>query len=208
MISAIVLAAGESRRAGAANKLLLPLGGIPLIDHVVQTVRRADVGEVIVVVGHEADRVQAALAHHPVVFAHNDRYALGMTTSIQAGVRAASAQTQGFLICLSDLPLIEPADLNRLTAAFAEAAPAAPIVVPVFEGQRGNPVLFAAPYRDALLAHPDLRGCKGLVRHHADAVVEVAMDTDHVLRDIDTMAAYEALQARLRSAPQKRRSGS
>ena len=200
MITAIVLAAGESKRTGAVNKLLLPFAGVTLIDHVVRTVCRSDAAEVIVVLGHEADQVRAVLDKHPVSFAYNPRYPEGMTTSIQAGVEAASPEARGFMICLSDLPRIAPAELNRLIAAFEDAAQtqAAPIIVPVFERQRGNPVLFAASYRAALLAHEDRQGCKRIVAQNADAVVEVAMKTPHVLRDIDTMEAYQRLVAQNR----------
>lgn len=195
MITAIVLAAGESRRTGAVNKLLLPFGGTTLIEHVVGTVVRSEAGAVTVVVGHEAERVRAALAAHPVAFVDNSRYREGMTTSIQAGVRAASPEAQGLMICLSDLPRIETAELNWVMAVFEQAAEAGrrPIVVPTFAGRRGNPVIFSAHYRAALLEHTDMTGCKAVVQRHADAVVEAPMAADHVLHDVDTMDAYQRL---------------
>ena len=193
MITALVLAAGASRRMGDRNKLLLPFRGRPLIEHVVRTVLAARVGEVVVVLGHEAERVRDALRDLPVAFAHNERFEEGMTTSIQAGLAAASPDAAGYLICLSDLPLIEPAELDRLVTAFERAreADARAIGVPAFEGRRGNPVLFAAHYRPDLLAHRGMTGCKGIVRQHPEHVVEVEMDTDHVLQDVDTPEAYE-----------------
>ncbi len=195
MITAIVLAAGESRRMGSANKLLLPFGETTLIERVVGAARQSEAGDVIVVVGHEADRVRAVLEGHGVTVVENDRYREGMTTSIHAGVRAASPEAAGFMICLSDLPLIEPEELNRLIAAFEEAArdDERPIVVPTFESRRGNPVLFSAFYKPELLDHTGLMGCKEIVKQNPHHVLEVAMATDHVLRDIDTMAAYRRL---------------
>lgn len=181
---------------GPGNKLLFPFAGTTLVEHVVQTVCRAQVGEVIVVLGHEADRVRAALSAHPVTLVHNDRYPEGMTTSIQAGVRAAS-DTDGYLICLSDLPLIEPDELNRLLTAFEEEADGRCIIVPVFEGQRGNPVLFAASHKPAILALREAEGCKTIVRQQANQVLEVPMPTDHILHDIDTPAAYQQLRSRV-----------
>ncbi|MCH8960518.1 MAG: nucleotidyltransferase family protein [Bacteroidetes bacterium] len=195
MITAIVLAAGESRRMGSANKLLLPFGETTLIERMVRSVRQSEADEVIVVLGHEADRVRAALDAHDVAFVENDRYQEGMTTSIHAGVRAASPEAAGFMICLSDLPLIEPEELNRLIEAFKEAArdDERPIVVPTFEGRRGNPVLFPVHYKTHLLDHKGLMGCKAILKQNPDTVLEVAMATDHVLRDIDTMEAYQRL---------------
>ncbi len=195
MITAIVLAAGESRRMGSANKLLLPFGETTLIERMVRSVRQSEADEVIVVLGHEAEGVRAVLDGHDVVFVENDRYREGMITSIHAGVRAASPEAAGFMICLSDLPLIEPGELNRLIEAFKEAArdDQRPIVVPTFEGRRGNPVLFSVHYKPQLLDHKGLRGGKEIVQQNPDTVLEVAMATDHVLRDVDTMEAYQRL---------------
>ena len=195
MISAIVLAAGESTRMGPHNKLLLPFRGRPLIEHVVQTVAQSEADEVIVVLGHQAGLVRETLAAFDVTFAHNPRYREGMTTSIQAGVQAASAHTAGFMICLSDLPMIEPADLNQVMAAFREAARHDPqaIIRPVHQGKPGNPVIFSAHYTPALLAHQQLRGCQAIVRQNHAHVVMIDMATDHVLRDVDTPEAYRNL---------------
>ena len=96
------------------------------------------------------------------------------------------------MICLSDLPLIEPDELNHLISAFKKALaedPAA-IAVPVYQGQRGNPVLFAAPYKADILDHKGLRGCKGVVKQNPDHVRHIEMPTDHILHDIDTQADY------------------
>lgn len=197
MISAIVLAAGESQRMGEQNKLLLPFHGRPLIEHVVQTVCASEAGEVIVVLGYEADRVREVLDDYDVTCVHNPRFREGMTTSIHAGVRAAAPETDGFMICLSDLPLIEPEELNTLIAALeaTHRTDGQGIVVPVFQGQRGNPVLFSAHYKPDILAHDGLMGCKGVVKQHRERVVEVEMESDHVLRDIDTPEAYRKLRS-------------
>lgn len=193
-VSAIVLAAGSSQRMGSVNKLLLPYDGRPLVRHVAETIAASAADEVIVVVGHEADRVRAALAGLPVRIVHNEWHAEGMTTSIQAGVGAASPDSAGFMICLSDLPLIESADLDHLITAFRDAGDERGIVVPVFEGQRGNPVLFASAYRSEMLAHDEPEGCRNLIRRHRDCLIRVEMPNDHVLRDIDTPEAYDRVR--------------
>ncbi len=198
-VAAIVLAAGSSRRMGGRNKLLLPFGGRPLVRHVVTTILASRADPVLVVLGHEAEAVRAALAELPVTFVYNPRHAEGMTTSIQAGVAAAPADVLGYMICLSDLPLIEAAEYDRLINAFREAHARDPacIVVPEFEGRRGNPVLFAAHYRAAILAEERLTGCRGLVQRHPEHVVRVPMPTDHILQDIDTPKAFAALTERV-----------
>ena len=195
MVSAISLAAGESTRMGPDNKLLLPFRGQPLISHIVQTILLSEADEVIVVLAHQADRVREALAAFDVAFAHNPRYREGMTTSIQAGVQATSEQTAGFMICLSDLPMIEPADLNQLIRAFREATRQhpKPIIRPVHQGKPGNPVTFSVPYKPAILAHQNLKGCQEILKQNRAHVIEIEMPTDHVLRDVDTPDAYRAL---------------
>ncbi|MGK7905478.1 MAG: NTP transferase domain-containing protein [Hormoscilla sp.] len=195
MISAIVLAAGESTRMGQQNKLLLPFRGQTLIERTVDTVLQSDVGEVIVVLGYDAERVRAVLADRPVKFRQNESYQKGMTTSIQSGVEAADDRTDGFMICLSDLPLIEADELNHLVQAFEEAVKVKPfgIVMPVFEGQRGNPVILSALYKHDILAHQDMQGCKGIIQQNLENVREVEMNTDGVLRDMDTLEDYHKL---------------
>jgi len=195
MVSAIILAAGESRRMESKNKLLLPLGHETLIEHIVDTVFSSDVGEVVVVLGHEADRVKNVLVNRSIKFVYNDNYQIGMTTSIHAGVKAASSQTDGYMICLSDLPLIEPDELNHLVLAFEKAINQNDklIVIPIFEEQRGNPVIFSLRYKTDILDHKGLIGCKGIVKQNPDQVLEIEMDTDHVLRDIDVIEDYERI---------------
>ncbi len=203
-VAAVVLAAGTSQRMGGRNKLLLPFGDQPLVRHVVTTILASRADPVLVVLGHEAEAVRTALAGLPILFVHNPRYAEGMTTSIQAGVAAAPADVLGYMICLSDLPLVESAEYDRLIDAFQEAHARDPacIVVPEFEGQRGNPVLFAAHYRTAILAEERLTGCRGLVQRHPEHVVRVSMPTDHILRDMDTAEMFAALTERAsRKAP-------
>ena len=202
-IAAIVLAAGESRRMGERNKLLLSVGGRPLVEHVMRAVTASAVDEVVVVVGHEADRVQPVLAGYPVRVVRNPDYAEGMTTSIRAGVAAADPDAAGFMICLSDLPLIEPEEFTQLADAFREAVRRDPgaIVRPVYKGEPGNPVVFSAAYRPAIAGHQGLTGCKGLIKQHRAHVVEIPMATDHVVCDVDTPEAYawltsDALSAR------------
>jgi molybdenum cofactor cytidylyltransferase len=194
MISAIVLAAGMSTRMGAENKLLLPFRGTTLIGNMVDVVTGSRVGETLVILGHEAERVRAALAGKPVTFVDNPNYAEGMGSSVQAGVRAVSPQATGIMVCLTDLPLIESAELDRLIAAFEAGQAGKSIAVPCHQGQRGNPVLFSARFRDEVLGtRGPVAGCRGIVKKYPDQVIEVEMAHDHILRDIDTIEDYRRL---------------
>lgn len=193
MISAIVLGAGESKRMGAQNKLLLPFGEKTLIETIVENVVASVVSEVIVVLGHEAEQVQAVLQHYPVQLVLNTNYQAGMTTSIQAGVRAVSSETDGIMVCLSDLPYVQTEDFNTLMQSFevAKATNERQIVLPTFQGQRGNPVIFSVDYKSQILNQQGINGCRGVIQQNPDQVRKVEMPTSHVLIDIDTKEDYK-----------------
>jgi molybdenum cofactor cytidylyltransferase len=195
MLSAIVPAAGMSTRLGR-NKLLLPFKGQPLIAHAIDTLVASDVGEIIVVLGHEAVQVRGAIANKGVRFVENPDYRLGLSTSVRAGFAAVPVQTTGIMIYLADQPLLEAGEVDFLIRAFAEAGKASKsIVVPFFRGQRGNPVIVKATYKASLLAITADTGCRRLIKQNPDQVLAVEMETDHVVRDIDTIEAYDRLVA-------------
>ena len=195
MISAVILAAGESRRMGAQNKLLLQIGSEVLIRKFVESVCASAADAVLVVLGHEAEKIKAVLQDLTVSFVNNTCFEEGMTTSIQSGVKAASTESTGLMICLADLPFAETSDFNRLIQAFTDfrRTENSLIIVPVFQGQRGNPVLFSAEFRDKILTHKG-EGCREIVRQYPQSVREVCMENDNLLRDIDTPEDYNHSQ--------------
>jgi molybdenum cofactor cytidylyltransferase len=191
MLSAIVLAAGMSTRMGQ-NKLLLDFRDKPLIAHAVDTLLAAAIDEIIVVLGHEAEKVRGKLKGKPVKLVQNPDYQEGLSTSVRVGVEGVSVQAEGIMIYLVDQPLLEPVDVNQLVRAFTRAkAVNKNIVVPFFQGQRGNPVIFDSSYREAMLGVAGDVGCKGVIQHYPDKVFVVEMENDHVIRDVDTVEEYE-----------------
>jgi len=193
MVTAILLAAGSSRRMGSPNKLLLPWNGKPLIAATAGNILAAGVGELILVTGHEAEAITAALSSLPIQTIHNPHYAKGMTGSIQAGVRIARGQ--GLMICLADMVHITPGEYILLTTAFEQqySRDIHCILLPEYHEQKGNPVVFSSAYRDAILRHPEEDGCRSLVRNHSGHHHPVAMPTAHILQDIDSPDDYERL---------------
>lgn len=191
MISAVILAAGESRRMGEQNKLILPIGDEVLILKFVKSVCASDVDDVLVVVGHEAEKIKDILQGQPVRFVVNPSYLVGMTTSIQSGVRAVPPESDGLLICLSDMPFAETSDFNCLIHAFNDSRlpESSLIVVPVFQEKRGNPVLFSREFRKNILQHKG-EGCRGILQEYPECVMEVTMENDNVFRDVDTPEDY------------------
>tara|TARA_B100000579_G_scaffold426512_1_gene433851 strand:- start:223 stop:816 length:594 start_codon:yes stop_codon:yes gene_type:complete len=191
MISALILAAGESLRMGSKNKLLLQIGSELLITKFVKSVSESNTSEVIVVLGHEGKKIRSALKGQLLKFIDNPHYYEGMTSSIQFGVKSSSKESLGLMICLADMPFAETLDFNILIQAFLKfrRTEISPIVIPVFEGKRGNPVIFSKEFRDEILAHKG-EGCKEIVKQHANFVKEVHMKNDNLLRDIDTPEDY------------------
>lgn len=194
MISAIILAAGLSRRMGSRNKLLLPVLGKPMVRWVAEALCEVSGVSVWVVLGHEADRVRESLEGLDLTFVENASFELGMTTSIQCGVAASPENASGFMICLSDLPNMTAAEYSQLLQAFLKQQihDEACIGLPVYQGEKGNPVIFSASYRAAILAHTEMEGCKKIVKDHSTHLHLIEMNSPNCLHDIDTPAAYEA----------------
>jgi molybdenum cofactor cytidylyltransferase len=195
MIAAIVPAAGMSTRMGR-NKLLLAFKGKALIAQAVDTLLESEVDEIIVVLGHEADKVKEKLQGKQVTVIENPSYRQGMSTSIRVGLGAVSSGTTAIMIYLADQPLLEAQDVNRLIRAFVEARKQGKsIVVPFFRGQRGNPVILDSSYKEAILDVVGEVGCKRVIKRNPDKVLVVEMETDHVVRDVDSIEDYEGLRS-------------
>lgn len=193
MIAAIVPAAGMSKRMGR-NKLLLPFRGKPLIVRAVDTLLDSAVDEIVVVLGHEAETVKDRLKGKQVVLVENPDYREGMSTSVRAGLRAVPSEAEAIMIYLADQPLLEPEDVNRLIAAFAEARRQnKSIVIPFFRGQRGNPVILDSSYKEEILEVVGDVGCRRAIKRNPDRVLVVEMETDHAVRDVDSEEDYQEL---------------
>lgn len=191
----MILAAGQSRRMGAANKLLLPWRGKPVILHVADTVRATPARPVVLVTGHQAGQVAAAVAGHALTIVHNPDFADGIAGSLRAGIAALPDTLDGAFLCLGDLPLVGPAVLDRLVAGFSPAT-GQTVCVPVHDGRRGHPVLWARRHFAALMKLEGDRGARDLIAAAGSALVEVPMPDAAVLTDVDTPDALAALDRR------------
>ena len=202
MFSALVPAAGMSTRLGR-NKLLLPFNGRPMIAHAIDTLLASRVDEIIVVLGHQSDRVKEAIGQRGVKIIENLHYREGISTSINAGLTAISSHARAIMIYLADQPLIESEEINFLIRSFDEADKAnKSIIVPFFRGQRGNPVLVSSSYKASMLGISGETGCRRVIKQNPGEILAIEMDTDHVVRDVDTIEEYERLVAeRQKSLP-------
>jgi molybdenum cofactor cytidylyltransferase len=204
MVSTVVLAAGMSTRMGR-NKLLLSFRDKPLVVHAVDTLLASKVDEIIVVLGHESEKVWDQLEAYAgdaskwaekgrVRLVKNPNYRDGLSTSVRTGVQAVSPEAGAIMIYLADQPLLEPGDVDRIIGAFASAKTEnKTIAVPFFRGERGNPVILDASLRDSILGIAGEVGCKGVIKRYPEKVYAVEMENDHVVRDVDDVQAYERL---------------
>lgn len=192
-IGAVVLAAGQSRRMGAANKLLAEIDGTAMVARVVGAVLASQAKPVVVVTGHQRETVEAALKGRDVTFVHNPDFAVGLSTSLRVGLDALPASTDGALVTLGDMPRIKPAHIDKLIAAFNPVEGRA-ICVPIKDGKRGNPVLFAERFFDEMRGVAGDVGAKHLIGEYGEAVCEVAIDDDAIFVDVDTPEALSELK--------------
>jgi molybdenum cofactor cytidylyltransferase len=195
-VAALVLAAGRSSRMGGSNKLLAEIGGRPLVRIVVDEVLRSRARPIIVVTGHQRERVEAALAGLPVDFVHNPKFADGLGTSLRTGVAAVPAQADGVIVCLGDMPQVDAALIDRLIVAL-DPGKGALVALPTIDGQRGNPVVWSRRFFPDLMAVEGDVGARYLIGRYAEAVIEVPLTGNAALTDIDTPEAFEAVKAEL-----------
>jgi molybdenum cofactor cytidylyltransferase len=190
-LSAVVLAAGLSRRMGRANKLLLPFGEKLLVRRVVETIASVPFAEIVVATGHDASRVELALAGLPVRLVRNPRYEEGQMTTVHAALAGLSAPSVGVMVCLGDQPALTAADLELVAGAFL--AEPGRVLVPTFGGVRGNPIVLPRASLAEIAARGVDFGCRQLVAKNAHLVRTFEMPDDHVLVDVDRPEDYVAL---------------
>jgi molybdenum cofactor cytidylyltransferase len=183
-VTGLILAAGESRRMGYP-KALLAYRDESFLDTLIGLLARF-CSPVIVVLGAEAERIQAAV-RRPATFVRNEDYMRGMTSSLQCGLRAVPADTSGVLFTLVDHPAVAASTIEVL------AAGAARVRVPRYQGKKGHPIWFARDLIGEFLALGDDGAARDVVRAHADETEFVDVDDPGVVADVDDPTAYRKL---------------
>lgn len=188
MISALILAAGQSRRMGQP-KMLLPWGSVTVIERVITTFISAGIEDVIVITGGAREQVEGAISPYPVRKTHNEEYAAGeMLSSIQSGLSATSSQAQAALIGLGDQPQIQEKTVRLICEAYR--ASKSGLIVPSYQMKRGHPWLVARPFWEEFLRLKSPDTPRDFLNRHTNEILYVSVDTDSILADLDTPEDY------------------
>jgi molybdenum cofactor cytidylyltransferase len=195
-IAAIVLAAGRSTRMGGPNKLLAKINGRQLVRIAAEEALASQARPVIVVTGHQRERVEAALKGLDVKLAHNGDFADGLSTSLKVGIAAVPADVDGAIVCLGDMPQVNAQLIDRLLAAF-DPEKGALVVVPTIDGKRGNPVVWSRRFFPELAGLDGDVGARHLIASYPEAVTELPLVGKAALVDVDTPDALKAVRAEI-----------
>lgn len=189
-VSAILLAAGGSKRMGRP-KLELPFGDSTILEQTVGNLLNSKVDELIVVLGYRAEELASRIAKYPLKIVVNPHYERGMSTSIIAGLNGIHPMAEAVMIALADQPLVDYKLIHMLMAEFQESGKG--IVIPLYRGKRGHPVIFSIKYKAEFLQLTGDTGGRQIINDHPDDVLEVSVDSDSVIIDIDAWNDYAQL---------------
>ena len=183
MISAILLAAGQSKRMNGENKLTKKIQGIPLIKHSVKNILLSSIDELIIVLGYQSEIIKKLIDKNKrIKFIFNKNYESGMASSIKIGIDNLSPKTQAFFICLGDMPMVNKNIYNLLIKSKNKKE----IIVPYYNGQQGNPILFSATFKDKIRTVEGDSGAKKIIATNKDKILICDTNDINVTKDYNT----------------------
>jgi len=189
-VSAIVLAAGLSSRMGSENKLHLPVNGEALLRHGIQRFIKSGIEEIIVVLGHEHEETAQLINDLNIKIVINQDYSQGQITSVRTGLAAVSKGSEATFIALGDQPAVSADSIKRILTGF-EMRRHCEVIVPYFNGDRGNPILISAKSRNKILSGEHNFGCRKFIDKNPNLVYRVNVTDAGVTTDLDTPQDYQ-----------------
>ena len=190
MISAILLAAGQSKRMDGENKLTKKIRGIPLIKHSVKNILASSVDELIVVLGYQKEIIEKLIdKNEKIKFVFNNNFESGIASSIKMGLNHLSEKTETFFICLGDMPLVNHNIYNQLIKSKGNKK----IIVPTYKGQLGNPVLFDKSMKDNIMNISGDTGAKKILELNKDKILNLEINDQSITKGFDTQDNFNLL---------------
>jgi len=184
----MILAAGESKRMGKP-KLLLPFGDKTIIETIVATIVSSKVEKTLVILGSEQGKIEEKIKNYPVKIVYNRDFRNGMLSSVKCGFQALPEETRAVLVVLGDQPKISTTVINKLVTAYKSSGKG--IILPVYNKERGHPVLIDVKYREDVENLSPEVGLRGTVYNHPEDILEVDAETPSIFQDIDDESDYK-----------------
>ena len=188
MLSAILLAADQSKRMNGENKLTKEIQGIPVIKLSVKNILASSINELIIVLGHQKEIIEKLVdKHEKTIFVFNKNFESGMASSIKTGLNHLSENTKAFFICLGDMPMVNQNTYNKLI----EYKNNKEIIVPTYKGKQGNPVLFSKSMKKKLnmTIQGDI-GAKKILELNKNKLLNLETNDENIIKNFNTQDSF------------------
>ena len=189
MISAILLAAGQSKRMKGKNKLTKEIHGIPLIKLSVKNILASSVDELVIVLGHQKETIEKLIdKNEKIKFVFNKDFEKGMATSIKAGVKNLSKKTDAFFICLGDMPMINKDTFNLLIKYKNDKE----IIIPTYKNKQGHPILFSKLMKKKIMTIEGDVGAKKILSLNKDKILNIETNDQAITKNFNTFSDFNS----------------
>ena len=189
MVSAILLAAGQSKRMNGENKLTKEIQGIPLIKHSVKNILASSIDELIIVLGHQKEIIEKLInKNEKIKFVFNKDFTSGMASSIKVGLNHLSKNTEAFFICLGDMPMVNSDIYNQLIKSRSQKD----ILVPTYKNQQGNPVLFNKLMKEKIMTITGDMGAKKILELNKDKIFNLEVNDQSIIKNFNTLDDFNS----------------
>ena len=183
MISAILLAAGQSKRMDGKNKLTKEIKGIPLVKHSVKNILDSSIDELIIVLGFEKEIIKNLITENKKIkLAINKNYESGLASSIKTGLNHLSDNSKAFFICLGDMPMVNPNIYNKLIWSLKKNE----IIIPTYKDQQRNPILFSKTMKEKIIEINGDTGAKKILENKKNKILKIEIDDENIFKDFNT----------------------
>ena len=188
MISAILLAAGQSKRMVGENKLTKEIKGIPLIKLSVKNILASSIDELIIVLGHQKEIIEKLIdKNEKIKFVFNKNFENGMASSIKVGINNLPKNTKAFFICLGDMPNIKKNIYNDLIKYVENKE----IIIPNYKGQQGNPVLFSISMKKEIMSIQGDIGARKILKTNKNKLLNIEINDQSITKDFNTQKCFD-----------------